>query len=72
MNLSEVVKGEANIQAAQIQFEAIVGSPTPQLAIEIWTQDADDSQLWHGPAGVIVNTSALEERKAFYQVITQK
>lgn len=56
----------------EIQFEAIVGYPTPALQTEIWTQDTQEPDLWHGPAGVIVNTCALEERKAFYNVVTQK
>ena len=72
MNLSDVANGEATFRTEEIQFEAMVGYPTPQLEVEIWTQDGEDAELWHGPAGVIVNTSALEERKAFYQVITRK
>ena len=56
----------------EVQFEAIAGYPTPQLQNEVWTQDDTDANLWHGPAGVIVNASALEERKAFYNVITRK
>ncbi len=35
---------------------------------EIWYQDNSDYDLWHGPQGLIVNTAALEEREAFYEV----
>ena len=64
MNIEPVVN--------EISFEAIVGYPTPQLETEIWTQDSEDENLWHGPAGVIVNTAALEERRAFYQILTRE
>ena len=62
---TELARGE-------VQFEAIAGYPTLELQNEVWTQDAENKDLWYGPAGVIVNTSALEERKAFYNIITRK
>jgi len=39
--------------------------------VETWIQDPEDSDLWHGEHGVIVNTAALEMRKAFYTIIRQ-
>ena len=42
------------------------------FAVETWTQDPQDTDLWHGPKGVIVNTSALEMRQAFYTIIRQE
>jgi hypothetical protein len=50
-----------------------VGSmyPVPQLKVEVWTQDPEETDLWHGPHGVIVNTAALEERKSFFSIITR-
>jgi hypothetical protein len=36
---------------------------------EQWWQDSQDTDLWHGEHGVIINTAALDERKAFYTVI---
>lgn len=38
---------------------------------ETWIQDAEDPNLWHGEHGVIVNSAALEMRKAFYTIIKQ-
>ncbi len=35
---------------------------------EVWYQDPEDSNLWHGTHGVIVNTAALLEREFFYNV----
>lgn len=36
---------------------------------EVWYQDVEDSNLWFGEHGVIVNTAALEEREFYYDVI---
>ena len=36
--------------------------------IEIWYQDSLDNDLWHGEHGVLVNTAALNEREAYFQV----
>jgi hypothetical protein len=35
---------------------------------EVWYQDPEDSNLWHGTHGVIVNTAALIEREFFYNI----
>ncbi len=36
---------------------------------ELWYQDPEDSNLWHGKHGVIINTAALNEREFYYSVI---
>jgi hypothetical protein len=36
---------------------------------ELWYQDSDDSNLWHGKHGVIVTTTALSEREFYYTVV---
>jgi hypothetical protein len=36
---------------------------------EVWYQDVEDSDLWFGEHGVMVNTAALEEREFYYDVI---
>jgi hypothetical protein len=36
---------------------------------EVWYQDVEDSNLWFGEHGVIVNTVALEEREFYYDII---
>lgn len=38
-------------------------------AIEIWYQDVEDSDLWFGEHGVMVNTAALNEREFYFDVI---
>lgn len=58
---------EAPTQTANVQVFASL-----QLPQEVWTQDELDANLWHGPHGVIVNTSALEQRKAFFEIITRR
>jgi hypothetical protein len=35
---------------------------------EVWQQDPEDGNLWHGQHGVIVNTAALIEREFFYNI----
>lgn len=35
---------------------------------EVWYQDPEDNNLWHGTHGVIVNTAALVEREFFYNI----
>lgn len=37
--------------------------------IEIWRQDPENPDLWHGAHGVIINTAALEERKAYFDIV---
>ena len=41
----------------------IVSKPT-----EVWRQDADEPDLWHGDSGVIVNSAALREREAYFDL----
>jgi hypothetical protein len=36
---------------------------------ELWYQDPQDSNLWHGKHGVIINTAALNEREFYYSVV---
>ena len=36
---------------------------------ELWYQDPEDSNLWHGKHGVIINTAALVEREFYYSVV---
>ena len=36
---------------------------------EVWYQDAFDNDLWHNDKGLMVNTAALDEREAFFEVI---
>jgi hypothetical protein len=36
---------------------------------EIWYQDVEDSDLWFGEHGVMVNTAALNEREFYFEVI---
>ncbi len=40
-----------------------------QLKItEVWYQDVEDSDLWFGEHGVMVNSAALDEREFYYDV----
>ena len=39
------------------------------LTTEIWQQDNQDHDLWHNNHGVIVNTPALIEREAYFDVV---
>jgi hypothetical protein len=36
---------------------------------ELWYQDHQDANLWHGKHGVMVNTAALNEREFYYTVV---
>ena len=36
---------------------------------EVWYQDIEDHNLWHGTHGVIVNTPALSEREFYYDIL---
>lgn len=38
-------------------------------ASEVWYQDSEDRDYWHGQHGVMVNTAALTEREFYYQII---
>ena len=35
---------------------------------EVWYQDALEPGLWHNDKGLIVNTTALQERETFFEV----
>lgn len=37
--------------------------------LEVWRQDPQDDDLWHGDNGVIVNGAALRQREAFFDVV---
>lgn len=39
---------------------------------ELWRRDAKDSDLWHGEKGLILNTAALQERKAYYNIVIER
>ena len=57
-----------------IPAEAIPPMSADEFAshlVETWIQDPEDHDLWHGEHGVIVNTAALEMRKAFYTIVKQ-
>jgi hypothetical protein len=43
--------------------------PNPFKDSEIWYQDPEDTNLWHGKHGVIINTAALNEREFYYTVV---
>lgn len=36
---------------------------------EVWYQDKENPDLWHGKHGVIVNTAALNEREFYFDII---
>ena len=36
---------------------------------EIWYQDQEETDLWHHNSGLMVNTQALTDREAYYQII---
>lgn len=36
---------------------------------EVWQQNPESPDFWHGPNGVIINTAALNEREFYYNVI---
>jgi hypothetical protein len=36
---------------------------------EVWQQDTQNPDLWHGPNGVMINTAALNEREFYYDVL---
>ena len=38
-------------------------------ASEIWYQDLEDTHLWRGKHGILLNTAALNEREFYYTVI---
>jgi hypothetical protein len=38
------------------------------LETEIWTQDLESPELWHGKYGLMLNTAALDEREAYFDI----
>lgn len=42
---------------------------TREKQIEIWRQDNNSQDLWHGNNNIMINTSALNEREAYFEVI---
>jgi hypothetical protein len=38
------------------------------LETEIWTQDLESPDLWHGKYALMLNTAALNEREAYFDV----
>lgn len=36
---------------------------------EVWQQDSLESDFWHAPNGLMVNTSALIERETYFDII---
>ena len=36
---------------------------------EVWYQDLEDANMWHGKHGVIINTAALNEREFYFDII---
>ena len=41
----------------------------PLRPLETWHQDPADADLWHGAAGVILNSAALQERESYFEVV---
>ncbi|MGL4611664.1 MAG: hypothetical protein ACRCYY_18630 [Trueperaceae bacterium] len=41
----------------------------PIKVTEMWYQDIEDSDLWFGEHGVILNTAALDEREVYFEII---
>lgn len=37
--------------------------------IEIWRQDTQNQDLWHGENGVMLNTAALKERQPYFDIV---
>jgi hypothetical protein len=36
---------------------------------EVWYQDQENADMWHGRHGVIINTAALNEREFYFDII---
>ncbi len=36
---------------------------------EVWQQDPENPDFWHGKHGVIINTAALNEREFYFDII---
>lgn len=49
-----------------------VAEQTVLTKTEFWRRDAKDLDLWHGENGLILNTAALQERKAYYNVVVER
>lgn len=37
--------------------------------VEVWRQVEGEPDLWHNDGGIIVNTSALDERCRFFRIV---
>lgn len=48
---------------------SFVASRTELKPSEVWYQDNDSLDLWHGDNGVIINTAALDERGFYYNIL---
>lgn len=46
-----------------------IATKTELRPSEVWYQDSDSPDLWHGDNGVIVNTAALDERDFYFNVL---
>ncbi len=42
---------------------------TQVKTFEVWRQDTQDQDLWHGTKGVIINSEALAERQVYFEII---
>ena len=43
--------------------------PQGSKTIEVWHQDNQNQDLWHGHNSVMVNTAALKEREAYVDIV---
>ena len=43
-------------------------SMSPMIT-ELWQQDYQDQDLWHNEQGIMINTAALVEREAYFDII---
>lgn len=41
----------------------------PLKPIEVWQQDTQDSTLWHGDKGVMLNDVALKAREDYFDIL---
>lgn len=37
--------------------------------VEVWQQDQQIADLWHGKKGIIVNSDALKEREFYFEIL---
>lgn len=64
-------KDETSDSQESVQANLLKGTDMHDLLKpkETWQQDAQETDLWHGAHGVIVNSIALREREFFYEVV---